>query len=801
MSDNLSLKPEKNSKRMKLITACIFFIVIAVSVAGIFFVSFDNNMELMLPQNDQIIKSMRFLRESNFSDKIIISLKLKDSNRTDLDLIKEVDRLSLSLKPPFITDIFCSFSETESVKDMFTFLEYLPQLTDKETLVKIDSLINTDGIKSVLQRNYRQILSPSGMFTTPLLRIDPLGIKIGLLGRLQKLSSSAGYEVIIKNGHFLSRDGKHALMILKTPVAVSDGFGSRNLIAYLNKKLDALPPYVSSDIIAAHLHTVSNEDVIKSDVQRTTIIASVAFFLVFLFFFRDIKAVLVFLIPLASVAVAISLSSVFLNKLSYFIIGMGSTIAGISIDYGIYVYIAIRSGDNRLDAVKQVTKPVIAGALTTIAIFAAFFFSDVSGYRQLALFSIISIIFSLLCSLYFLPVFIERNNKHNIHGLFENFAIFSKPVPNTIQDKAWIFFWAILALTALFFSSKTVFDSDIKQFDGSNPHIFKAEESFQKAWGGKENPAILVVPDKDLEKAIFISELIYNEAVKKTGNENISSFVSLWPSEKTRTENAVRWKNFWKEEKVLKLKKLLAEQGKAYNFADNAFSPFFERLYDGADASADTNENAFLKRIKERFVLKNEKGWQVLTFFPDEDSYITDLAKISKGHPETFIVSRKSISKALSDAISHEVIYLSVIAGLLLPLITMILLKDIRLAILALIPVFISVAAALGILPIAGLTLNAPCIIAIMLLTGLCGDYGIFMVYKCRYGYNTGTVTAVFLAALSTMIGTGVLLFAKHPVLFSIGITLFTGLLAGFLSSVIAVPSIYRLWLKDKKGY
>ncbi|WP_435548324.1 MMPL family transporter [Desulfobacterium sp. N47] len=801
MSDNLSIKSEKNNKMKKLLTICIFFIVIAISVAGMFFVSFDNNMEMMLPENGEITRSMRFLRESDFSDKIILSVKLNDSVHSEIDLIKEVDQLSSTLKPPFITDVFCSVSENESAKDMFAFLKYLPQLTGKGALENIDSLINTEGIKSVLQKNYRQILSPSGMFTTPLIRTDPLGLKTGLLGKLQKFSSSTGYEVVIKNGHFLSRDGKHALMILKTSVPVSDGFGSRNLIAYLDKKLESLPPYISVDMISAHLHTLSNEDVIKNDIKLTTIIASIAFFLVFLFFFRDIKAILVFMIPLASIAVAISLSSVFLDKLSYFIIGMGATIAGISIDYGIHVYTAIRCCSNKADAVKQVAKPIIAGSLTTIGIFAAFFFSDVSGYRQLALFSIISIIFSLLCSLYFLPVFIERKNEYKINGLFESFSIFPKSVSETAQDKVWIFFWTILMITALFFSSKTVFDSDIKQFDGSNSQIFKAEESFQKAWGRKENPAILVVSQKNLEEALRENELIYNEAVKKLGNENISGFASLWPSEKTRSDNALRWNNFWTKEKVSKLRKLLSKEGKAYNFAENAFEPFFEHLYEGTDVSVDVNKNEFLKRIKERFVLKNEKGWQVITFFPDEESYITEFARISKAHPETFLVSRKSISKALSKAISHEIIYLSVIAALLLPVLTMILLKDIRLTVVALVPVFISVAAALGILPVTGLALNAPGILAIMILVGLCSDYGIFMVYKCRYGYNTGTVTAVFLAALTTLIGTGVLLFAKHPLLFSIGVTLFTGLLAGFLSSVIAVPSIYRLWIKDNKGY
>ncbi|MBU4009604.1 MAG: hypothetical protein KJ882_02460, partial [Proteobacteria bacterium] len=170
MSDNLSLKSENINKTKKLLTVCIFFIIITISIAGMFFVSFDNNMETMLPENGEIIRSMRFLRESDFSDKIILSVKLNDSAYSEIDLIKEVDRLSSILKPSFITDVFYSVSENESAKDLFDFLKYLPQLTGKGTLEKIDSLINTEGIKSILQKNYRQILSPSGMFSTPLIR-------------------------------------------------------------------------------------------------------------------------------------------------------------------------------------------------------------------------------------------------------------------------------------------------------------------------------------------------------------------------------------------------------------------------------------------------------------------------------------------------------------------------------------------------------------------------------------------------------------------------------------------------------
>ncbi len=776
-----------------MLISIAFLIVIAASVAGIFFISFDNDIELMLPDNNEIRRSMRFLRESSFSDKIIISLGLNDSARTETDLIREVDRLAQSLKPPFISDVMSSVSESETANEMFAFLQYTPHLIDEKTLEKIDSQLNDDGIKSILQKNYRQLLSPSSMFITPILRSDPLGIKTGLLSALQKLSSSTGYEVTIKNGHFISKDGKHALLILKTPVSVTDGFGSRNLISYLNKEIGALPPYISADIIAGHLHTVSNENVIKRDIKIVSIIAAIAFFFIFFFFFRDIKAVYIFLIPLASVAVSMNLSYFIIGNLSYFIIGMGAVIAGISIDYGIHIYIAVRTGSNRKEAVKNVTRPIVTGALTTISVFAAFFFSDVRGFHQLAVFSILSIVFCLSCSLYILPVFIEGKTARTFPALFDNIST----VPELITDKARVSCWVILLIILLFLSSKTAFNSDIKQFDGSEPYIFKAEDNFQSVWGEKDNPAILVVQEESLEKALLTNERIYRDLANKFGNEDISNFAAIWPSNQTRTENSARWISFWKE-RAGKLKSLLAKHGPSYNFSDGAFSPFFENLYGEVNASGLSEDNLFLRRLKERFVLESGDGFQILTYFPDQDRYIAAFTEFCRNYPGSFIVSRKSLSKALSDSISSEIIYLSAIAALFIPFLTLILLKDLRLTILALIPVFTGIAASLGILPVLGLTLNAPTIIAIMVVTGLCIDYGIFMAYTCRYHFKTGTGISVFLSALTTLIGAGVLLFARHPVLFSIGTTLFSGVLAGYMASIAAVPSMYRLWFKNK---
>jgi predicted RND superfamily exporter protein len=100
--------------------------------------------------------------------------------------------------------------------------------------------------------------------------------------------------------------------------------------------------------------------------------------------------------------------------------------------------------------------------------------------------------------------------------------------------------------------------------------------------------------------------------------------------------------------------------------------------------------------------------------------------------------------------------------------------------------------AILGLIPALGLSLNAASVISTMVVVGLCIDYGIFMVYDCRYRRRAGTRAAVTLSALTTLIGAGALLFARHPILFSIGLAMVTGVLAGYVSSVLVLPSMYR---------
>jgi len=769
-------------------------LIILCSLIGLKFIKCNNDIELMLPSDPSVQQSMNFLRESNFSDKLIISLKLKDTQHTAAELILATDQLINSIHTPLVKQIIGNISTSNFMQEMIFFLEYSPQLFSPANLFKLQLSLNPAEIKERLGFIYRQSLTPASSFTLPFLQIDPLNLNSELLNSMQKLSQASGYAVTINNGHLLSQDGTASMIIIKTSVLLTEGFGSRKIVNYLQEKLRQLPDYISANIIAGHVHTVKNEDIIKKDIQLTSLIAALGFILLFLCIFRDPRAMIIFFMPFVAVLITTNIAFLIFKNLSYFVIGLSSVIAGITIDYGIYVYMAVRKAGNSLTTLRQIIKPVVFGALTTISVFGAFFFSSVRGYHQMAFFANFAILLCMGFALFILPHLIKNEPAPNTVSASQKFPLkFNLKTP----DKLILFFWGILILVMLGLSAKLKFNNDITQFDAAGNDIIQSEEEFHNTWGGRSLPAIFVTQAPTLDDAYELNTAVYLDAAIAIGKDNFTSFASIWPGKFYRKVNLATWNKFWSPANKNNIEKLLAKYGQPYNFSQDAFSPFTRLLNSPKTVETEPVNLAFFDQLKEQFVLKKGADYQLLSFFPDKDEYIAKLSKIKQRYPGTFLVSRKNFSDQVSRALSREFSFLSFLALFATIFLAALLLKNLRLTVLAMIPVITSLALIGGITRLTGLTLNIPAIIASMVVVGIVSDYGIFMVYYCKYKYQTGTIIAVTLAAITTLIGTGVLLFAQHPILFSIGITLTTGVSAGYLSSLVIIPALYRLW-KDK---
>ncbi len=820
------------TERKKRPVLFILIFLIFVSLSALYFVEYESSMDNILPQNEVIGRSMEFFRNSNIAGKVIVSMELTSQEKDIKDLLKEVDLLAGSLDKNLFPEVTAGIPESEFAGDIDVMFKNLPEMISGEELSQIDSWINQERISQKLHDAYLQLLKPQGMLLSSMFRSDPLGMRMLVLEKLKSLSSSTGYNVEIKDGHFVSRDGRHAMLIAKSAVSVTDSAGSKKLLRSLKKNLQKLPDYISADIICGHAHTVSNEKLIKRDIVFISIIAAVAMLLLYGLVLRDVSAITIFMIPVVSILFSIVLSYLLLGKLSYWVIGLGSTVAGIATDYGTHVYFAAQGKSDPSPFVKHVIKPVSFGALATIAIFTAFFFSGIKGYNQLAVVSIISIILSTLISIFVLPhLMLKPDGKASFAD-----RIAEKLERGNLSSGLSVLLWIFFTLALSYFAVHVEFERDIRNIDGTEKEIINAEERFHKTWGGEKTLAVLVVNSKDYEDALEINEKIYKEGVQAIGAEHFTSMASLWQSEKTRKENFERWKNFWTEERKQKLRKLLLQEGKKYNFSERAFDPFFASLkeYSGNDPFNNTPlppldrgethhplkkgiypplEESSLRlaapkatrdvggfsdepdfSLFERFIQKTDNGYRLVSFFPDTKEYVDSINEISRRYPGTYLVSASVLSSTLSEVVSADLKLMTWIAAISVIVMTYLCFFNIRETLIALVPPLTSIIWLFGLMALLGLSINAANMIAGVLVIGLNSDYGLFMTFRSRKEMNTGTITAITLCTVTTLIGAGVLIFAKHPALSSVGITMVIGVGAGFFSSVFVVPKLAALF-------
>ncbi|MBI4848344.1 MAG: hypothetical protein HY808_07205 [Nitrospirae bacterium] len=816
MFDKYSGRFYDYTARNKRPVQVILILLIIISLAALYFVEYESSMDNILPQNEVLDRSMEFFRNSNIAGKVVVSLELTSPEKDVSDLLRETDLLAGSLDRNLFPEVTVGISESAVAKDIDAMFKNLPEMVSGNELSQIDAWIDQKHVSQKLHDAYLQLLKPQGMLLGSMLRSDPLGMRMLVLEKLKALSSSTGYDVEIRDGHFVSRDGRHAMLIAKSAVAITDSAGSKKLLASLKDRLATLPGYIRADIICGHAHTVSNEKLIKRDIVFISFIAAVAMLLLYGVVIRDFSAVTIFMIPVVAIVFSIDLSYLLLGKLSYWVIGLGSTVAGIATDYGTHVYFAAQGKSDPSPFVKHVIKPVSFGALTTIAIFLAFFFSGIKGYNQLAVVTIISIVVSTFISIFVLPhLMLKPDGKTSFAD-----RIAGKLERGNISNGLAVLFWIFITLALSYFAFHVEFERDIKNIDGTEKEIINAEERFHKTWGGEKTPAVLVVNSKDYEDALEMNERIYRDAVQAVGAENFTSMASLWQAEKTRKENAGRWNEFWSEERKQRLRGLLLQEGKKYNFSKNAFEPFFESLKanndppstpltppglplnKGRSETSPGDTGGFSEKsgnsLFERFVQKTDNGYRVVSFFPDTKEYAGSMNEISGRYPGSYIVSAAVLSNTLSEVVSKDLRLMTLISAISVIVMTYLCFFNFRETLIALVPPLTSIVWLFGLMALLGLSINAANMIAGVLVIGLNSDYGIFMTFRSRKEMNTGTVMAITICTVTTLIGAGVLIFAKHPALSSVGVTMVIGLGAGFFSSVMVVPKLCELFVKGK---
>jgi predicted exporter len=786
----MSVEGNVGRSRGKWMVICIFALA-AVSAVGWLRLRIDSSLEPLLPENSQARQTVLFLRDSSFAANAVLWFRLAGDG-TVADLIAAADATEKRLDSHLIARVIRAPSESSAVDQAIGLLDHAGELLNQDDLADLQNTTTPAALKKRMREVYVQLVKPEGAFLQQIIRRDPLGVSTRILSRLYALSKGLGYRVQIKDGHLLSDDGRQLILVLQTSTTATSLASSADLVKHLNDLAAAAPPGIQIIPICGQIHTVENEQLMRHDIHLAGGINTVVFLSLFLLVSRDWRIASVFLLPLVTAAITVGLCALVHPNLSTIMVAMSFAMAGSAVDYGIYVYTAVRTGSDAGANMRRIRRPLLISHLTTLGVFVAFTFSKIPAYRQLGYLTSISLILSLLSALFVLPHILRARG--NIIGLGRGMRLdrWGKiMVPVTIIA-------AILLVAGIVIARHIKFDSDITRMDGVSDSVKQNEKDFQKTWGRTDAElALLVITAKTHEEAQEANDEVYR-IVPKLPEGDFVSMSGVWPSAATRYSNEQRWNAFWSKDRISQVRSDLTTAGAPYGFSANAFDPFFQSL---SKPPAGDEIPDIISSIGEQFTARSNGNWQMLSFFEDTPANLAAVKAAVGDRGDVQIVSRGVLAAAFKDsAISETHLLVSISVGFII-LSVLVLTRSLIKSAIIMLPVIAGLVAMLAVLTMMSMSLSVLSVVAAIIVLALTSDYGVFATYACD-GDETilgQGMASVHVSFAVTLVGTSVMLFAKHPALFYVAASLTAGLLGGYLVSFFVIPGICYLWARYAK--
>lgn len=748
----------------------------------------EESISAMLPDGgSRVSRDFQLLQEAPFARKVVINLRADEGISRGL-LIAATDRLSAAL-PEELFHNPTSGPDSAAGHSLYSGLgDYLPALLDGDDLEQLRQRLTAAEIERRLADDLAQLLQPQGVALKNEIRRDPLQFKELGLAKLRYLNPIPG--VRLEQGHFISADGRSCLILADTPVQITDAAGAKALMSAFATASAQLPQGVSAELVSGHPYTLANSETIQSDMQRVLLASGIGILLLFGLFLRSLRALAVYLLPLLSMTVALMVTAARFDTLSGITIGFGAVLLGITIDFGLHVYFALRRGDGQGgpdELLRAVSRPVLFGGLTSLTAFGVLLSSDLPGQRQLAVFAMAGIVAALLLALIVLPHFIGKAEQGQ--------RPFKQRMRRHVYDRrpglriTVLLLWLLIAGFSAWQAQGLAINGELKKLSYLPASLQQTEQRLSENWGNMRGQALLFATGASLDAALEKNEQIWAALQHKGMADQAVSLAPLLPSRQRQLDRVEQWQAFWQEHRA-NTHDLVRSSGTQYGFSEGAFAPFWQWIAGEVPLlTPDTLRGWGLGRIVDGLLLSDGQSFRLLTLVPDDAALIAELESELGGIDGIALVSQSRFGKELSREIGADFSRFISYAGCVVLLLLILLFRRFPAVLLALLPVLTGLLAMFGFMGWLGLEMNLFNVIASILIIGLGVDYGIFMVCHIQQEEDLASSRAILVSGMTTLVGFGALVLARHPALHSIGLTVLLGISAAVPTAIFVIPA------------
>lgn len=706
-----------------------------------------------------------------------------------------------------VNDLRCKVNEG-LVFDAIDFIrENQPLFLTDDDFKRMDSLLaEPDYVANCMQNIKRMLAFPTTSIVIEGIQADPLNLYSPTLQRLTALNATEGYRV--EDEYLFNETGDKAFAFLTSPFSGSDTKNNAILVNLIDNVINLTEENhqnVKISAVGAPTIAVTNAQQVKNDSFLSIALAIVLIFSILMFTMARKRNLLWLGISiLFGWIFALAVIALFKTSISIIVVGIGSVIVGIAVNYPLHYLDHIKQEPNKREALKDVIQPLVIGNITTVAAFACLIFVKAEAMHDLGLFGALMLVGTILFVMIFLPLFAVSPKK--THKLFVDSG--KEPSEKWRRIKLYAF-WPIVIITLIlsYFSGDTSFDADLHNInfmtEQQKDDLALLSESLNK--DGEMDLVYVVAEGKNLEEALRKNEIILdNFELEPDLHPSLQGPNGLLPSIEKQQQSIENWANFWKNH--AEITEIVEKEAIKVGFTANAFKTFTQNI-DKQYVTKSPDEIEALAELCKTYTLQHDSLTRIVNFVKVPTSESEQLKQqLRQALPEnSFAFSISDVGNNLVSALSEDFDYILYVCSIVVFFFLCLSFGRLELSILAFLPLTVGWAWILGIMSISAIKFNIVNIILATFIFGQGDDYTIFITEGLLYEYAYGKKmlknyrNSVILSGILMFIGIGTLIFAKHPAMKSLAEVAIIGM-ATVVFMACYIPPIVFGWLTKKKG-
>lgn len=641
------------------------------------------------------------------------------------------------------------------------------------------ALLSDPGLAQAAGNLTRALGGVQGPFIRRIAERDPLLAFPRLLDRLQAARDGG---LVLRDGAFFTADGTRAVLFVETRAPALDSAAQRDVLAQLASDFDAVRrahgPGLTLESSGVNRYAVHAEQAISADIQRVSMLSTVALLLLFLVLFRSLRALLfVAATPLFAVLVATAATLAVFGTVHGATLAFGATLIGVSVDFpvhllGHHVLGPATSGGHA--TLRAIWPAIRLGALTTVAGLLGLSLAAFPGIREMAFFSGVGVVGSLLLTRFALPHFLGQGGQSNrsqraiaawLAGRVA--ALRARPIAS----------WSLLALALLLCAAglpRMRFQDDLANWVPAPAGLRAEDERVRNEVLGSQTGRLLITSAPDMESALAANDRLAGllaEAQRAGEIDGYRSLHALLFSEQLQRRNQAALNA------APALPERLTHALDAAGFTPEAFAPFFDELaHPPPPLRLPALLDSSLAPIASALVLDLDGTPALLTHLRGVRDRAALERRLAPATQTRYFDQREFLSDTYAKFRVRTVELLGV--GLLVVfLIILVRYRALRPTLAALLPAVLAAAGALALLALCGITLDLFHVIGVLLVLSMGEDYGVFLVESAAEPSLPATLLGLLLACASTVLSFGLLAMSAIPALRSLGQVISVGML------------------------